>query len=182
MKTQAISMLPLLSRDLALGARLVLGPLLPGEYVLARFLIERVVMAAEMALRTDDDVRPRGAGRAVAIRALMERSETTPSDRRRSAVALGLEPDGVYLVAVTPNSHELPLNHALEVIGTAHDAGEMDRDHLWLVAVSTTSGSDHVAMRAQQLKRIWTREQLGPITKTCVVGAHGGCSGAARGS
>jgi sugar diacid utilization regulator len=127
--------------------------------VLARFLIERVAMAAETALRNDDDVRPRGAGRAVAIRALMERTETSPSDRRRSAVALGLEPDGVYLVAVTPKSQEPLLSRALEVIGSAHDAGEVDRDHLWLVAVSTTSGPEHVAVRAQQLKRIWTREQ-----------------------
>lgn len=148
-----------LARGLALGAQLVLGPLLPGEYVLARFLIERVAMAAEVALRHDDDVRPRGAGRSEAIRALVERSERSPSDRRRSAVALGLEPDGVYLVAVTPNCREPHLTHALTHIGTAHDAGKLESDRLWLLAVSTTSGPEHVAARAQQLKRAWMREQ-----------------------
>lgn len=148
-----------LSSDLPLGARLVLGPLSPGEYVLARFLVDRIVIAAEAALRHDDEVRPRGAGRAAAIRALLERGDESPRDRRGSAVALGLEPDGVFLVAVTPHCHELALGHAMAPLGDAHDAGEIEGDHVWLVSVSAATGPDHVATRAQQVKRAWMREQ-----------------------
>ncbi len=166
-----------LTRDLALGSVLVLGPLSPREYVLARFLFERVVMAVETALRNDDDVRPRGAGRAAAIRALLERSQISPSDRRRSAVALGLEPDGVYLVAVTANRHRPPMNHILAFIGTAHDAGEIGRDHLWLLVVSTTTGPENLAERAQQLKRIWTREQQDPSAKLALSAPTVGVAG-----
>ena len=143
----------------SLGARLVLGPLAPRESILARFLVERIVVAAEMSLRHDDQLRPRGAGRAVAMQALLERGDKSPSERRRLAIALGLDPDGIHFVAVTSDGHELARSHALALVGTVDPAGEVDGSYFWLVAVAASSGPEHLATRAQQLKRGWQREQ-----------------------
>ena len=147
------------SRDLPLGAQLVLGPLTTAESVLAKFLADRVVLAADLALRHDELLRPRGAGRTEAVRSLMERGDWSPTDRRAAALALGIDPDSVYIVAVTPKCDESAVNRLFALVGTTHAAGETDGERLWLIAVSARSSHEHVSTRMQILKRSWIHER-----------------------
>jgi hypothetical protein len=151
-----------LARDLALGSRVVLGPLSPREHVLARFLVDRIVIAVEASLRHDVQTRPRGAGKAEAIRALMEGSDTSHGERRRVAIALGLDPDGVHVVAVTAACREQELIQAFASIGSVHPAGEVGGDSLWLIAELGCANPDQIAARLEHLKHAWRRAQREP--------------------
>jgi sugar diacid utilization regulator len=150
---------PFLTRELSFGNELVLGPLTGGDHALARFIADRVVMSANLALRYDDELRPRGAGRTAAIRGLLERVERNPSGRRSAAIALGFDPDGVYIVAVTPERHEPAMSHVAAIVGSVHPAGVADGDQLWMIDVTSGARTEHVAAWAQKLKRAWVRER-----------------------
>lgn len=145
-------------RGLSSGATIILGPLRPDQRVVARFLEGRLADVSEAALRREEAARPRGARRIEAIDSLLSGRQGSSSDQRAAALALGLDPDVVFFVAVSSGESEANLNAFLAPLGAVHPAGQTNGRTLVLIAgngrTSTTSLSDRVL----SIKKRWVRD------------------------
>jgi purine catabolism regulator len=151
-------------RELASGWRLVLGPLRPEQQVLGRFLVDRIAAATSVAARRDDAARPRGMRRVEAVEALLAGQSVSASDQRSAAIALGLDPDAVFVVAVTAGGTEATIAKALAPLGTIQAAGGANGRQATLVAASGRSGSESLASRIAEVKKRWEADTEGTST------------------
>ena len=127
-------------RALPSGLTLVLGPLRPEQRVIGRFLVDRIAVAVTMAARQDEAIRPRGARRIEAVEALLARKSGSPSEQQAAALALGLDPDAIYLVAVSSGENDVAAMNVLAPLGSLHAAGEARGCRTVLVAASGRTG------------------------------------------
>src|SRR5918995_5792564 len=146
------------ARELSSGLSLILGPLRPEQRVVARFLIDRIAAAATVAARQDEAARPRGARRVEAVRAFVAGQSGTPSERRAAALALGLDPDAIFFVAVSSGEDEETLAHALAPLGTVHAAGVENGRRMSLVTANGRLGPESLLNRVASAKRRWHDE------------------------
>src|SRR5918995_3878226 len=145
-------------RELPSGLSLILEPLRPEQRVVARFLIDRIAAAATVAARQDEAARPRGARRVEAVRAFVAGQSGTPSERRAAALALGLDPDAIFFVAVSSGEDEETLAHALAPLGTVHAAGVENGRRMSLVTANGRLGPESLLNRVASAKRRWHDE------------------------
>ena len=142
-------------RELGTGAVLVLGPLTPSQRIVARFLVERIASAANSAVHREVAGRPRGSRRTRAIEALLAPGSQSPSERGAAAVALGLDPDGLFMVAVSRGRAEPDSIRALTALGTVHAAGKSEERQSMLIAVNERTDGVPLRQRTQELKWRW---------------------------
>ncbi len=147
-----------ITQTLPTGAELVVGPVRPEQRVLVRFVIDRIAGAAIVALQRDDAARPRGSRRAEATERLLSSRAGGASDHRAAALALGLDPDAVFFVALSKNATESELARALVPLGTLHPAGG-DREHrATLVAAHGRPAAESLASRVLDVKKRWEND------------------------
>ena len=151
----------LIERDLPSGWRLFLGPLHPEQHVLGRFLVDRIAAATSVAARRDDAARPRGTRRVEAVEALLAGHPVSASDQRAAALALGLDPDAVFVVAVSAAGTESTIAKALAPLGSLHAAGGTNGRQATLVAATGRLGADSLASRVAEVKKRWEAETQG---------------------
>src|SRR5215208_7155074 len=164
-------------RELPSGLTLNLGPLHPEQRVVARFLVDRIAAAAAVAARQDQAARPRGPRRVEAVDALVTGRSGSPGERRAAALALGLDPDGIYLVAVSSGEDDAPLAKALSPLGTVHAAGVEKGQRTSLVAANSRPGPENLLQRVASVKRRW-QEETKETASTLAISAP--ASGVAR--
>jgi hypothetical protein len=157
-------------RALPSGLTLILGPLRPDQRVIGRFLVDRIVAAVTIAARHDHAVRPRGARRVEAVEALLAGQSVSPVEQRAAALALGIDPDATFLVAVCTGESDGAVTNALGPLGTVHAAGEVHRQRTLLVAASGRAGSDSMGSRVADAKLRWLAETHG-TTATLAISA-----------
>lgn len=145
-----------IGRELTRGAALVLIPERPEQQVTARFLIDRVAAAANAALQREDAARPRGAQRAEAAARLLS-GDSSVSEQRSLALALGLDPDAVYFVAVSEGGNASDTARALSALGAVHPAGGSDGRRVTLVAAPRLASETQAGMAREATAR-WERE------------------------
>lgn len=145
------------TRGLNRGASLVLTPEEPEQRIIARFLIDRIATAANAALQRDVAARPRGSQRANATAELLAGSNSA-SDQRARALALGLDPDAVYFVAVSDFDSMAAIARALAPLGTAHPAGGSSGHWVTLVAAMRRIASDNPSGLVGEVTARWARE------------------------
>ena len=129
-------------RELPSGLSLILGPLRPEQRVVARFLVDRIAAAATVAARQDEAARPRGARRVEAVEAFVAGRSGNASERRAAALALGLDPDAIFFVAVSSGEDDATLTNALAPLGTVHAAGMANGRRTSLVAANGRLGPE----------------------------------------
>jgi purine catabolism regulator len=157
-------------RELPSGLSVILGPLRPEQRVVARFLVDRIAAAATVAARQDEAVRPRGARRVEAVEAFVAGRSGNASERRAAALALGLDPDTVYFVAVSSGGDDATLANALAPLGTVHAAGMANGRRTSLVATKGRLGPESLLNRVASAKRRWN-EETKEITSTLAISA-----------
>ena len=157
-------------RELLSGLSLILGPLRPEQRVVARFLVDRIAAAATAAARQDEAVRPRGARRVEAVEAFVAGRSGNASERRAAALALGLDPDTVYFVAVSSGGDDATLANALAPLGTVHAAGMANGRRTSLIATKGRLGPESLLNRVASAKRRWN-EETREITSTLAISA-----------
>lgn len=145
-------------RELPSGLSLIVGPLHPEQRVIARFLVDRIAAAVTIAARQAEAGRPRGARRVEAIAALLAGRSGSASEQRTAAMALGLDPDGIFFVAVSSGDFDATLTNALASLGTVHAAGVVDGRRMSLIAASGRAGPDSLLSRVAEAKRRWQDE------------------------
>ncbi len=145
-------------QKLGTGATLILGPLGAEQRVVARFLIARIASLAEAALRRSEAARPRGPRRVEAIESLLSWRHGSPSDRRSAALALGLDPDALFMVAVTHGESEVTVSRTLASLGVVHPAGEHSGRRTTLLAANSRIEGETFASRVTEIKRRWRVE------------------------
>ena len=148
-------------RDLPSGASLLLGPLDPADRLLARFLADRIAAAANAAIQRDDAARPRGSRRTQATEALLASDQRSAREQRAEALALGFDPDGVFLVAVIRGHAGPDLVRSLGSLGAVHPAGDARGRRASLIAVNGRAGIASLTARIVDLKRRWNVESAG---------------------
>jgi hypothetical protein len=158
------------ARELPSGLSLRLGPLRPEQRVVARFLVDRIAAAATVAARQDEAARPRGARRDEAVEAFVAGRSGNASERRAAALALGLDPDAVYFVAVSSGGDDAALTNALAPLGTVHAAGMANGRRTSLVAANGRLGQESLRGRVGSAKRRWN-EETEEITSTLAISA-----------
>ncbi|MEZ4563913.1 MAG: helix-turn-helix domain-containing protein [Thermomicrobiales bacterium] len=136
---------------------LTIGPFDAEQRPLARFLGDRFAVLVDAALRHDEAVRPRGARRLEATEALLNWRRGSASDLRAAALALGLDPDAHFLVAVAHGGDEPALLRALAPLGSVYPAAVRGRRHSALVAASTRTATAWTT-RLTEIKRRWEQE------------------------
>jgi PucR family transcriptional regulator, purine catabolism regulatory protein len=149
---------PRIERKLASGLSLILGPLRPEQRVVAQFLVDRIATAAAVAARQDEAARPRGARRVEAVEALVSGRSGVSSERRQAALALGLDPDAIFFVAVSSEDDDAALTHALAPLGTVHAAGLVSGRRTSLVAANVRPGPEILLNRVAAAKKRWHNE------------------------
>jgi hypothetical protein len=164
-------------RALPSGLRLILGPLRPELRVLGRFLVDRIAAAVTTVARQDEAVRPRGPRRIEAVEALLAGHLGIPSEQQAAALALGLDPQAKFLVAVSSGENDAAVTNALAPLGSLHAAGEVNGRRTVLVASSGRASSDTLAGRIAEAKRRWQVETQG-TSATLAISAP--ASGVAR--
>jgi PucR C-terminal helix-turn-helix domain/GGDEF-like domain len=157
-------------RALPSGLTVILGPLRPEQRVIGRFLVDRIVAAVTIAARQDDAARPRGARRVEAVEALLAGHSGSPAEQRAAALALGIDPDATFLVAVCTGDSDAAMANALGPLGTVHAAGEVNGRRTLLIAASGRTGSDTMGSRVADAKRRWLAEMHG-TTATLAISA-----------
>jgi DNA-binding PucR family transcriptional regulator len=163
-----------LERALPSGMRLILGPLLPEQSVIARFLIDRIATAVADAARRDDAARPRGARRTEAVAALLEGRHGNATDQRAAAIALGLDPDAVYFVAVSAGRDDPNLTMFLAPLGSVHPARDEEGRREVLITANARAGAESLASRVIEVKRRWEAgSDRGESTLALSAPAHG---------
>ncbi|MDQ3227866.1 MAG: helix-turn-helix domain-containing protein [Chloroflexota bacterium] len=145
-------------RGLPSGAKVILGPVRPEQRVLARFVIDRIANAATAALQRDNASRPRGSRRNEATAALLSSRNLTASDQRAAALALGLDPDAVFFVAISKHATEPELARALAALGTLHPAGGARQQLTTLLVAHGRPGAESLASRVLEVKKRWERD------------------------
>lgn len=148
---------PEVLQRLSSGATLILGPLADRQRVMARFLAPRIAMAAEAALRRDDVARPRGHRRVEVTETLLSGRRQTASDQRAAALALGLDPDALFFVAITQGGSEPALARALTPLGSVYPAGGTNGRRTALVESSNRVAGSR-AERISEVKRRWEKD------------------------
>jgi purine catabolism regulator len=143
------------------GLSLVLGPLRPEQRVVGRFLVDRIAAAVSIAARQDEAARPRGARRVEAVEALLARQLGSPSEQRAAALALGLDPDATFLVAVSSHETDATVMNVLAPLGTVDAAGVMNGLRTFLIAVGGREGQQSLQSRVAEAKRRWHVETDG---------------------
>lgn len=136
---------------------LTLGPFAVEQRPLARFLGDRIATLVASAMRHDEASRPRGARRLEATEALLSWRRGGASELRAAALALGLDPDAHYFVAVTHGGSEQGLVRALMPLGTVYPAGGTNGRRAALVAASSRSATNWTS-RVADIKRRWEQE------------------------
>jgi transcriptional regulator of acetoin/glycerol metabolism len=159
-----------IERELPSGLSLILGPLSPEQRVIARFLVDRIAGAATVAARQDEAARPRGARRVEAVEAFVTGRSGSASERRAAALALGLDPDAIYFVAVSCGEEDATLTHALAPLGTVHAAGMASGRRTSLIAAAGRLGPESLLNRVASAKRRWN-EETKEITSTLAISA-----------
>jgi hypothetical protein len=142
-------------RELAGRATLILGPFRPEQRVVARFLADRVAVAAVAALKRDEAAKPRGPRRIEATQALLSGQCGNASEQRATALALGLDPDAVFFVAISRGEHEAALARALAPLGIVHPAGGTNGRRAVLVAANSRTSTTNLSHRVADIKRRW---------------------------
>ncbi len=151
----------IISHSMAGGAVLTLGPLQRGQRVVANFLVERIASAVTSALQRDDAARPRGVHREEATELLLAPPPGGISDQRAQALALGLDPDTVFFVAVVYGASDQSIARALAPLGAVHPSGGSNGRRAVLVASRAASGAESLSARILDIKRRWQLEQSG---------------------
>jgi DNA-binding PucR family transcriptional regulator len=164
-------------RELPSGLSLSLGPLRPDQRVVARFLVDRIAAAVTIAARQDEAARPRGARRIEALEALLEGRSGSASEQRASALALGLDPDAIFFVAVSSGEEEVTLSNALAQLGTVHAAGVINGRRMSLVAANGRSGLESVLSRVASVKRRWQTETEATTSTLAISAPASGVAG-----
>lgn len=136
---------------------LTIGPFDVQRRPLARFLGDRFAALVDAALRHDEAVRPRGARRSEATEALLSWRGGNASELRAAALALGLDPDAHFFVAVTYGDTEQALQRALAPLGAVFPAGGADDRRAALVAANSRAASSW-STRVTEVKRRWEQE------------------------
>jgi purine catabolism regulator len=165
-----------LERALSSGLSLTLGPLRPEQRVVAQFLVDRIAAAVTIAARQDEAARPRGSRRVEAVAALLAGQSGSASEQRAAALALGLDPDASFFVAVSSGADDA-LPHALTPLGTVHAAGLVNGRQMSLVVARGRAGPESLLSRVAEVKRRWQNE-TGGSAATLAISAP--ASGVAR--
>ena len=152
---------PSVTVDLASGATLVLGPLRAAQRIVARFLAPRIAAATELALRHEDAAKPRGMRRVQATDSLLANLSLSASDRRATALALGIDPDALFLVAVSHGAEEAEVTRALQPLGALHPAASDNGRRLVLVATDERAAQGNRSTRIDDTKRRWEKDHRG---------------------
>ena len=147
-----------MERELPSGMTLIVGPLHPHQRVIGRFLIDRIANAASVAARREDAARSRGARRIDAVEALLKGQQLSASDQRTSALALGLDPDAVFFVAISSEGSDATLMKTLAPLGSIHAAGTANGRRATLIAANGRASADSLASRVAEVKRRWEAE------------------------
>jgi hypothetical protein len=159
-----------IERELPSGLSLILGSLRPEQRVVARFLVDRFAAAVTIAARQDEAIRPRGARRVEAIEALLAGRSASAREHREMALALGLDPDAVFFVAVSSEEDDATLTNALAPLGTVHAAGVVNGRRTSLVAANGRPGLEILLSRVASVKRRWEDDSEG-VTSTLAISA-----------
>jgi purine catabolism regulator len=146
------------TRTLSRGASLILTSEEPEQRIVARFLSDRIATAANSALFRDDAARPRGSQRTEATARLLTGGELSAGDQRARALALGLDPDAVFFVAISDINTESDMARALAPLGTAYPAGEDNGQRVALIAAKRTMAAEQLAGRVRDVTVHWARE------------------------
>ncbi|MFN8660737.1 MAG: helix-turn-helix domain-containing protein [Thermomicrobiales bacterium] len=136
---------------------LVIGPFELDQRPLARFLKDRFASLVDAALRHDEAARPRGARRLEATEALLNWRRGNASELRAAALALGLDPDAHFFVAVAHAGNEQALLRALTPLGAVYPAGGANGKRAALVAANSRAASSWSA-RVADIKRRWEQD------------------------
>jgi hypothetical protein len=136
---------------------LTIGPFDVERRPLARFLGDRFAALVDAALRHDEAIRPRGARRLEATEALLSWRRGSASELRAAALALGLDPDGHFFVAVAHGESEQALVRALTPLGAVFPAGGDNGRRAALVAANSRTASSW-SSRVTDIKRRWEQE------------------------
>lgn len=136
---------------------LTIGPFGVEQRPLARFLGDRFAALVDTALRHDEAARPRGARRLEATEALLNWAHGNASELRAAALALSLDPDAHFFVAVTHGGSEQGLFRALTPLGAIYPAGGANGRRSALVAANSRAASSWSA-RVTDIKRRWEQE------------------------
>ncbi|HEX2281366.1 MAG TPA: helix-turn-helix domain-containing protein, partial [Thermomicrobiales bacterium] len=149
----------------------------PEQRVVGRFLVDRIAAAVSIAARQDEAVRPRGARRVEAVEALLAGRSGAPSEQRAAALALGIDPDATFLVAVSSQETDATVMNVFAPLGTVHAAGVMHGLRTFLIAVGGREGQQSLHSRVAEAKRRWLVE-TGGAAATVAISAP--ASGVAR--
>jgi hypothetical protein len=136
---------------------LTIGPFDVEQRPLARFLGDRLAALVNAALRHDEALRPRGARRSEATEALLSWRRGSASELRAAALALGLDPDAHFFVAVALGGSEQALLRALAPLGAVLPAGGDNGRRAALVAANSRAASSW-SSRVTDIKRRWEQE------------------------
>ncbi len=136
---------------------LTIGPFDIEQRPLARFLGERFAALVDAALRHDEAARPRGARRLEATEALLSWRRGSASELRAAALALGLDPDAHFFVAVAHGGSDQALLRALAPLGAVFPAGGENGRRAALVAANSRTASSW-SSRVSDIKRRWEQE------------------------
>lgn len=136
---------------------LTIGPFDVERRPLARFLGDRIAALVDGAMRHDESVRPRGARRLEATEALLSWRRGNASELRAAALALALDPDGHFFVAVANVGNEQALLRSLSPLGTVYPAGATNGRRSALVAANSRTASSWSA-RVADIKHRWEQE------------------------
>ena len=136
---------------------LTIGPFDVEQRPLARFLGDRFAALVDAALRHDEAIRPRGARRLEATEALLSWRRGSASELRAAALALGLDPDAHFFVAVSHGGSEQALLRALMPLGAVYPAGGTNGRRSALIAANSRTASSWSA-RVTDIKRRWELE------------------------
>ena len=160
-----------IERELPSGLSLILGPLRPEQRVVARFLVDRVAAAATIAARQDEAARPRGARRVEAIEALLAGHSGSASEQRAAALALDLDPDAIFFIAVSSEEEEATLTNALAPLGTQSMRQEWSTaGGRRLLRPAVARDPESLLTRVASVKRRWHSESEG-MTSTLAISA-----------
>jgi DNA-binding PucR family transcriptional regulator len=85
-------------------------------------------------------------------------------------LALGLDPDAIFFVAVSSGEDETTLTNALAPLGTIHAAGVANGRRTSLVAANNRLGPETLLNRVASAKRLW-HEETKQLTSTLAISA-----------
>jgi PucR family transcriptional regulator, purine catabolism regulatory protein len=124
--------------------------------IIARSYADRIASAVTTALQRDEATRPRGTRRLEAIERLLSAESLSAAERRSLALAVGLDPDGLYFVAISQGAAEGGVARVLGTLGTVWAAGTQEGLRTCLVVAERVTG-ESLATRVADAKRRWTR-------------------------